>query len=245
MQRIDMERLPIHVAVIMDGNGRWAKKHALSRLTGHKKGADAVRRVVETAREMGIRYLTLYSFSIENWSRPKREINALMRLLESYLKSEIDGLNENGIRLETIGNTNNLPDRVRKVLMETIQSTSRNSAMVLTLALSYGGRDEILETVKKAAGRCLSGHLKPDDITKEIIADCLYTSGMPDPDLLIRTSGEYRISNFLLWQLAYTELYFTDTLWPDFSREAFIEAILDYQKRERRFGLTSDQLARK
>ncbi len=244
MKNIDTERLPRHVAVIMDGNGRWAKRNALNRLTGHKKGAEAVRATVRAAREIGIRYLTLYAFSVENWSRPKEEIDALMRLLEDYLRSELKELMDNGIRLKAIGDIAALPERVRSVLAETVEKTSGNDDMVLTLALSYGGRDEIVEVARRVAIDCVSGKLNPRDINRESIAERLYTAGMPDPDLLIRTSGECRISNFLLWQLAYTELYFVDVLWPDFSRETFIEAILDYQRRERRFGMTSDQLAR-
>ncbi|MCK9229287.1 MAG: isoprenyl transferase [Syntrophales bacterium] len=244
MQGIDTKRLPRHVAVIMDGNGRWAKKNALNRLTGHKKGADAVRHVVRTAGELGIQYLTLFAFSVENWLRPEEEINALMRLLETYLKSEIDELIERGVRLEVIGNRAALPKEVQGLLQESVQKTSRNKGMVLTLALSYGGRDEIVEMVGRIVAECASGRLRPEDISRETVAKYMYTSSMPDPDLLIRTSGEYRISNFLLWQLAFTELYFTDVLWPDFSRESFVEALRDYQRRERRFGLTSDQLTR-
>lgn len=244
MQGIDTKRLPRHVAVIMDGNGRWAKKNALNRLTGHKKGADAVRNVVRAAGEMGIQYLTLYAFSVENWSRPEDEIKALMRLLQAYLKSEIEELIERDIRLEVIGNRAALPGGVQKLLEESMQKTSRNAGMVLTLALSYGGRDEIVDMVGRIVAECASGRLQPDEISRETVAKHMHTSYMPDPDLLIRTSGEYRISNFLLWQMAYTELYFTDVLWPDFSRESFLEAIRDYQRRERRFGLTSDQLAR-
>lgn len=244
MQEIDINRLPRHVAVIMDGNGRWAKRNALNRLTGHKRGAGAVRTIVRTAREIGIQYLTLYAFSVENWSRPSEEINALMRLLEEYLRGELNEMLDNGIRLSAIGKIDALPDGPRRTLLEIIEKTAANSDMVLTLALSYGGRDELVEVTREIAAECAAGKLDPTDITKEHIAQHLFTAGMPDPDLLIRTSGEYRISNFLLWQLAYTELYFADILWPDFSRESFIEAVVDYQRRERRFGLTSDQLAR-
>ncbi|OPL15645.1 MAG: UDP pyrophosphate synthase [delta proteobacterium MLS_D] len=244
MQEIDINRLPRHVAVIMDGNGRWAKRNALNRLTGHKRGAGAVRTIVRTAREIGIQYLTLYAFSVENWSRPSEEIKALMRLLEEYLRGELNEMLGNGIRLSAIGKIDALPDEPRRTLLEIIEKTAANSDMVLTLALSYGGRDELVEVTREIAAECAAGKLDPTDITKEHIAQHLFTAGMPDPDLLIRTSGEYRISNFLLWQLAYTELYFADILWPDFSRESFIEAVVDYQRRERRFGLTSDQLAR-
>ncbi len=188
--------------------------------------------------------MTLYAFSVENWSRPREEVNALMRLLEEFLRSELKEMRDNGIRLQTIGTIDDLPEKVRTVLEDTMEKTAGNRAMVLTLALSYGGRDEIVEAVKKIAARCIAGDLLPADITRDIVEDCLFTAGMPDPDLLIRTSGECRISNFLLWQLAYTELYFVDILWPEFSRESFLEAVLEYQKRERRFGMTSDQLAR-
>ncbi len=244
MQEIDINRLPRHVAVIMDGNGRWAKRNALNRLTGHKRGAGAVRTIVRTAREIGIQYLTLYAFSVENWSRPSEEIKALMLLLEKYLRDELKEMLDNGIRLSAIGKIDALPPAARRILLETIEKTAANRDMVLTLALSYGGRDELVEVTRKIAMECVAGKLDPAGITKEHITQHLFTAGMPDPDLLIRTSGEYRISNFLLWQLAYTELYFADILWPDFSRESFIEAVVDYQRRERRFGLTSDQLAR-
>ncbi len=244
MHRIDKDRLPRHVAIIMDGNGRWAKKNALRRLIGHKKGADAVRSVVRTARELGVNFLTLYAFSVENWSRPKDEVRALMSLLEDYLKAELQEMVDNGIRLSTIGDIDALPRRVGEVLRDTLEKTKHNGDMVLTLALSYGGRDEIVEVVRRMMKDCETGALNPERIDKETFSKYLYTAGMPDPDLLIRTSGEYRISNFLLWQIAYTELYFVDVLWPDFSRDSFIEAIVDYQRRERRFGLTSDQLSR-
>jgi len=244
MHRIDKDKLPRHVAIIMDGNGRWAKKNALRRLIGHKKGADAVRSVVRTARELGIKFLTLYAFSVENWSRPKEEVRALMSLLEDYLKSELQEMKDNGIRLSTIGDIEALPLRVRAILRDTIEETMHNSDMVLTLALSYGGRDEIVEVVRRMMKDLKTGTLDLEHIDKKMFSKYLYTADMPDPDLLIRTSGEYRISNFLLWQIAYTELYFVDILWPDFSRASLVDAIVDYQKRERRFGLTSDQLSR-
>ena len=244
MHRIDKDKLPRHVAIIMDGNGRWAKKNALRRLIGHKKGADAVRSVVRTARELGIKFLTLYAFSVENWSRPKEEVRALMSLLEDYLKSELQEMKDNGIRLSTIGDIEALPLRVRAILRDTIEETMHNSDMVLTLALSYGGRDEIVEVVRRMMKDLKTGTLDLEHIDKKMFSKYLYTADMPDPDLLIRTSGEYRISNFLLWQIAYTELYFVDVLWPDFSRASLVDAIVDYQKRERRFGLTSDQLSR-
>ncbi|MBN2569152.1 MAG: isoprenyl transferase [Deltaproteobacteria bacterium] len=243
MDRIDLNKLPTHIAIIMDGNGRWAKKNALRRLAGHKKGADSVRNVVRVCRRLGIQYLTLYAFSIENWQRPQDEVTALMSLLEQYLKSETQEMNDKDIRLITIGDIGRFSERTGKIIIDTVEKTARNKGMILTLALSYGGRDEIVESVKKIAREFKSGRMVEADITKENFSHYLYTSHIPDPDLLIRTSGEYRISNFLLWQLAYTELYFTDVLWPDFSEASLLDAIVDYQKRERRFGLISDQLS--
>ena len=242
MNRIDKDKLPRHIAIIMDGNGRWAKKNALRRIAGHRKGAEAVRNTVRICREIGIQYLTLYAFSVENWRRPADEIEALMSLLEEFLISELKEMLDNNIRLAAIGNINVLYERVKKILYKTIEQTSKNSGMTLNLALSYGGRDEIVEAVKRILRDSEAGEIKKEDMTKEIFSKYLYTADMPDPDLLIRTSGEYRLSNFLLWQSAYTELYFVDVLWPDFSRENLIEIIADYQSRERRFGLTSDQL---
>jgi undecaprenyl diphosphate synthase len=242
MDKIDKNNLPRHIAIIMDGNGRWAKKNALNRVVGHQKGAEAVRDVVKYCRKLGIRYLTLYAFSVENWLRPKDEVGALTLLLKNYLKEELREMMENDIRLTAIGNLEALSKDVRKTLYETMKKTSKNKGMCLNLALSYGGRDEIIDTVKKIVSDCREGKIKEANITKEMFSNYLYSPNMPDPDLLIRTSGEYRLSNFLLWQLAYTELYFTDVLWPDFTREHLMEAIDDYQKRERRFGLTSEQL---
>jgi len=242
MHRIIKEKLPRHIAIIMDGNGRWAKKNRLNRVKGHEKGADAVRTTVKTCRELGIGYLTLYAFSVENWQRPKGEINALTSLLEAYLKSELNEMKETGIRLLAIGDTETLPKAVRGLLARAIEETSVNDEMVLNLALSYGGRDEIVRAVRRVLRDGRANDIDEDAITKDSFSRYLYTADIPDPDLLIRTSGEYRLSNFLLWQLAYTELYFTDVLWPDFSRDDLIEAIVDYQQRERRFGLISDQL---
>jgi undecaprenyl diphosphate synthase len=239
---IDPENLPRHIAVIMDGNGRWAKQHALGRIAGHRKGAEAVRTTVRTCREMGIRYLTLYAFSVENWMRPTREVSALMELLVDYLRSETRELRERGIRLQAIGNIGLLPEAVRQFLRETMEATKENREMVLVLALSYGGRDEILEAARSLARKCSAGSLDPGDISRDVFEEHLQTAGIPDPDLLIRTSGEFRISNFLLWQTAYTEFYFTDVLWPDFDREELRRAVAAYQQRERRFGLTSEQL---
>ena len=236
MSSIDPEKLPKHVAVIMDGNGRWAKKKALNRIRGHEKGVNSVRDIVKTSREIGISWLTLYAFSEENWKRPKHEVDALMGLLIRFLESELGEMLENGIRFQTIGRTGKLPEDVQNLLSKTSDKTSQNRDMVLTLALSYGGRQEISDAVKKISHRIESENLRSEEITEQIISDSLYTSGMPDPDLLIRTSGEYRISNFLLWQIAYAEIYVTPTLWPDFRKEEYLLAIEAFQKRERRFG---------
>ena len=240
MPDIDPQNLPKHVAIIMDGNGRWAKKRALNRIRGHEEGAESVRNIVTASREIGIPWLTLYAFSEENWRRSKYEIEALMRLLRRFLKNELDEMLENGIRFQTIGRIDKLPKNVRKVLQETVEKTSICKNMVLTLALSYGSRQEMSFAIQKIGKRIESGDLAPDEITEQTISDALYTAGMPDPDLLIRTSAEYRLSNFLLWQMAYTEFYFTPTLWPDFRKEEYIRAIEEYQKRERRFGATGE-----
>jgi len=236
MSNIDPEKLPKHVAIIMDGNGRWAKKRALNRIRGHENGINSVMDIVKTSREIGISYLTLYAFSEENWKRPKHEVDALMGLLKRFLKKELDEMLENGIRFQTIGRTGKLPEGVQRLLSETSDKTSQNKDMVLTLALSYGGRQEILDAVQKISQRIESKDLRPEGITQQTISDSLYTAKIPDPDLLIRTSGEYRISNFLLWQIAYAEIYITPTLWPDFRKEEYISAIEAFQKRERRFG---------
>jgi undecaprenyl diphosphate synthase len=228
--------LPQHIAIIMDGNGRWAKRKGLGRILGHRQGADAVREVVTLSRELGIQWLTLYAFSEENWKRPRHEVQALMQLLNRFLKSELKKMQENGIRLKTIGRTSRLPKATRDVLLDTIEKTAANREMTLTLALSYGGRQEILDAVLKIAGQVERGELAANQVTEEVISNALYTSGMPDPDLLIRTSGEHRISNFLLWQISYSEIYITPTLWPDFGRDEYLKAIHDYQQRDRRFG---------
>ncbi len=230
------ESLPKHVAVIMDGNGRWAEKHAFPRVRGHRKGAESVRTIVTLCRKLGIGYLTLYAFSEENWKRPPHEVNALMKLLGSFLKRELKEMKENGIRLNVIGRPEKLPAATRKVLQDTIRETSHGSNMVLTLALSYGGRQEILDAVRAIARKVQNGAMDPSDISEDQFSGSLYTSGMPDPDLLIRTSGEYRISNFLLWQISYSEIYITPTLWPDFGEAEFLKALSEYQKRDRRFG---------
>jgi undecaprenyl diphosphate synthase len=216
----------------------------MSRIRGHEEGVKSVKEIVTTSREIGIRWLTLYAFSEENWKRPQGEIAALMDILKRYLISELQEMLDQGIRFHTIGRTEKLPKDVRKIIEETIHSTSHNRHMRLCLALSYGGRQEITDAVRKIARRVESGQLASEDITEGVISDALYTSGMPDPDLLIRTSAEYRVSNFLLWQIAYTEIYITPTLWPDFRKEAFLMAIEDYQKRERRFGATGEQVVK-
>ena len=236
MIKIDFNKLPQHIAIIMDGNGRWAKQHAIGRIRGHKKGAQAVRTTVKTCREIGIKYLTLYAFSIENWERPAKEVDALMLLLEEYLAKEIKQLHKQGIRLTTIGEINRLDPSVKEKLLQAKEITINNDKMVLNIALSYGGKDEIICAVKKIIQDNKDGKININEINKETFSNYLYTSGMPDPDLLIRTSGEQRISNFMLWQLAYTELYFTDILWPDFREEAFIDALNVFEDRSRRFG---------
>jgi len=236
MSDIDPQKLPKHVAIIMDGNGRWAKKNALNRVRGHEEGAESVREIVRTSRKIGISWLTLYAFSEENWVRPKHEINALMKLLKRFLKSELNEMLENGIRFNAIGRLTKLPQDLQNLIMKTVQQTSMNRDMILTLALSYGGRQEIFDTLQKIAKTIQSGDLNFEQLTEQVISDSLYTAGMPDPDLLIRTSGESRISNFLLWQIAYTEIYLTPILWPDFRKEAYLKAIREFQNRERRFG---------
>ncbi len=233
---LDKTRLPTHVAVIMDGNGRWAKKHLLSRIKGHEKGAEAVRAIVRACREIGIAHLTLYAFSTENWQRPKSEVDALMALLIKFLKSEQNELAENDIRVHVIGQMERLPVKVQQALRETIDLTHKNSALQLNLALSYGSRAEIVRMARKLARKSKRGQLDPDAISEDIVAKHLYTKDIPDPDLLIRTSGEMRISNFLLWQIAYAEIYVTPTYWPDFGKDEFYEILRHYQQRERRYG---------
>ena len=233
---LDPDRMPKHVAVIMDGNGRWAKKRLLNRLKGHEKGAEAVRTVVRTARKLNIDALTLYAFSTENWQRPQTEVSGLMFLLRRFLEAERSTLMENDIRLNVIGQIDRLPEAVRKDLKAVMAETAANDKMVLTLALSYGARAEIVDMVRQIAAAAKKGTIVPSAVTPEIVADHLYTRELSDPDLLIRTSGEMRISNFLLWQIAYAEIFFTPTLWPDFGEEEFIRILKDYQQRERRFG---------
>jgi undecaprenyl diphosphate synthase len=241
-EKIDTSRLPEHVAVIMDGNGRWAQQQGKVRVFGHQSGVTAVRETSEAAAELGVKYLTLYAFSTENWNRPKEEVDALMELLVHTIHAETETLNKNNIRLATIGDTNSLPEACRKELEEAISNTANNKRMTLILALSYSSRWEIVEATKKIAQQVAEGKLDVNNINAELISSQLNTAAFPDPELLIRTSGEHRVSNFLLWQIAYSEFYFTETLWPDFDKEEFYKAILDYQGRERRFGKTSAQL---
>jgi undecaprenyl diphosphate synthase len=235
-------RIPRHLAIIMDGNGRWAEQRRLPRIVGHHRGVAAVRSVVEECRGLGISFLTLYAFSSENWGRPENEVHALMELLGQYLQSELDTMLTQKIRLKVIGETERLPAEIRKTLDATIVRTSANEEMVLTLALSYGARDEIIRAVRRIAEGLRKEEVLPEDINETLLSENLDTGDMPDPDLLIRTSGEMRISNFLLWQMAYTELYFTETLWPDFDRAELHRALVEYGRRERRFGRTGAQL---
>lgn len=242
IDQIDKDRLPQHVAIIMDGNGRWAKEKGRMRVFGHQNGVVSVRDTVEGAVELGIKHLTLYAFSTENWNRPKLEVMALMELLVSTINKETKTLMKNGVRLNAIGNLTSLPEKCFRQLTETIEKTSQNKACTLTLALSYSSRWEITEAAKRLAIDVKEGKQNAEDITEDTFASYLSTCDMPDPELMIRTSGEHRISNYLLWQLAYSELYFTDKLWPDFRREDLFQAVIDFQKRERRFGMTSEQL---
>jgi undecaprenyl diphosphate synthase len=242
MTVIDQNRLPRHIAIIMDGNGRWAKQKNLSRISGHMKGVDAVKEVVTACRELGIKVLTLYAFSIENWKRPAEEVTALMKLLRDYLIKESEEMIQNNIRLNAIGRLEDLPPDVQNVLKETMKKTEKCDGMTLNLALSYGGRSEILHAIQEILSDFQKGRIQSEEMNIQRFSQYLWTKGLPDPDLLIRTSGELRVSNFLLWQIAYTELYVTETLWPDFDRRELLKAIADYQSRERRFGMTSEQL---
>jgi undecaprenyl diphosphate synthase len=244
MVTLDPARLPRHVALIMDGNGRWAQQRGFGRVEGHRRGKDAVRAVVETARRLGISYLSLYAFSTENWYRPREEVGALMGLLRRYLATELKKLMKNEIRLVAIGNTRRLPPVVRQLLRRTVVATRDNAGMTVILAVSYGAREEITSAIRAIARRVQQGELTPDRITSDVVAGHLATAGIPDPDLLIRTGGEMRVSNFLLWQLAYTEIYVTPTLWPDFREREFLEALAEFQERQRRFGRTPDQVER-
>jgi len=240
--QIDINKLPKHLAVIMDGNGRWAKQKGLFRSIGHENGTKAVREIVEACAEINIPYLTLYAFSTENWNRPKLEVELLMKLLVSSLKKEIKTLTDNNIKLNAIGNLDALPKKARRELKDVMEQTKEHTRMTLTLALSYGSREEIVKTIKEISLKVKNNLISPEIIDEAVINNHLYTRDLPDVDLLIRTSGEQRISNFLLWQIAYAELYFTDTLWPDYTKNHLFEAILNYQNRERRFGKTSEQL---
>jgi len=238
---LDKDRLPRHVAIIMDGNGRWARRRNLGRVEGHKRGKQAVQAVVEACLEIGIQYLTLYAFSTENWQRPLTEVRALMALLHRYLRTEQAQMMEKNIRLRAVGDVERLPPAVRQSLENVLRATRQNTGLTVMLALSYGAREEIVRAARLLALAARNGRLDPQEIDEQLFSRSLWTAEAPDPDLLIRTSGEFRLSNFLLWQLAYTELYVTDTLWPDFTREELLRALIDYQSRERRFGRTTEQ----
>ena len=240
--KIDLNRLPSHIAIIMDGNGRWAKEKGKNRIFGHSNGVESVRQVSECCAELGVKHMTLYAFSTENWNRPKIEVDILMKLLINSLKSEVKSLIENDIKLSTIGNIERLPKSARNKLLEVKEKTAGNKGMTLTLALSYGSREEIIYAIKDISSKVKDNVISIDNIDESIINQHLYTRNLPDVDLLIRTSGEHRISNFLLWQIAYAELYFTKVLWPDFGEIDLYEAIISYQNRERRFGKTSEQI---
>ena len=242
IEKIDRGRLPKHVAIIMDGNGRWAKQHGFMRSIGHENGVSTVRKITEIASELGIGYLTLYTFSTENWNRPKDEVDALMNLIVVSIEQQTPDLIKNNVRLTAIGNLDRMPQFARERLNKCMQDTSLCTGLVLCLALSYSSRWEIVEACKKIASRVMAGEIAVNDIDDAMVSSALATCNMPDPDLLIRTAGDERISNFLLWQIAYSELYFTGKFWPDFTKEDFCEAIIDYQSRERRFGKTSEQV---
>lgn len=244
LEKIDRSRLPKHVAIIMDGNGRWAKQRGLMRSIGHENGVTTVRQITEIASELGIGYLTLYTFSTENWSRPQQEVDALMNLIVVSIEQQTPDLIKNNVRLTTIGDMGRMPAFARERLNKCMDDTSHCTGLVLCLALSYSSRWEIVEACKTIAARVANGQVNADDIDAEMVSEALATRNMPDPDLLIRTAGDERISNFLLWQIAYSELYFTDKFWPDFTKEDFCEAIVDYQGRERRFGKTSEQVTK-
>jgi undecaprenyl diphosphate synthase len=242
LDKIEQNNLPEHLAIIMDGNGRWAKQQGLLRALGHESGTKSVKTIIKTCAKLGVKNLTLYAFSTENWNRPKLEVDTLMKILIKSLKKELPTLLENNIRLNTIGNVEKLPQSAQNELLDVINKTKHNTHMILTLALSYGAREEIVNAVKNISAKVKNNIISIDDIDDSIINEHLYTQNLPDVDLLIRTSGEHRISNFLLWQIAYAELYFTDVLWPDFKEQNLYEAIISYQKRERRFGKTSEQI---
>jgi undecaprenyl diphosphate synthase len=241
-EQIIQDRIPRHIAIIMDGNGRWAKRQGMARMFGHRQGVETVHRITEAAAELGVEFLTLYAFSTENWNRPKEEVDALMVLLVDTIVKETPTLMKNNISLQTIGDLSRLPQATRDKFLECIEQTSQNTGLTLVIALSYSARWEIIEATKRIASAVKDGQLLLEDINEEVLSNYMTTAQMPDPDLLIRTSGELRISNFLLWQLAYSELYFTNCLWPEFTNEEFYHAIVDYQHRERRFGKTSEQI---
>jgi undecaprenyl diphosphate synthase len=243
-EQIDPGRLPAHIAIIMDGNGRWAKKNFLPRVEGHRRGVNAVDRIVTLCRNLNIQALTLYAFSDENWNRPELEISALMKILDFYLKKELGRMQKENIRFNTIGRIDDLPEDIQKIIFNAREVTKDNDGMVLTLALSYGGRQEIADAAKKIAENVKAGFLDVEEIDSELFASYLSSHPLPDPDLLIRTSGERRVSNFLLYQIAYTELHYTPVLWPDFSEDDLLEAVIDFQKRERRFGLIQEQIVK-
>jgi len=242
-EKIDIDKLPVHLAIIMDGNGRWAKQKGMLRIFGHENGTKSVREVVEASAELGIKFLTLYAFSTENWKRPKLEVQTLMNLLVTSLKKEIKTLQDNNIKLTAVGCLEDLPEKAHNELFEVIERTKQNTRMTLTLALSYGSREELIHVIKDLTNKVKNNIISAETIDESIINKHLYTRNLPDVDLLIRTSGEQRISNFLLWQCAYAELYFTETLWPDFKKEDLYKALINYQHRERRFGKTSEQLS--
>lgn len=244
LEKIDMNRLPQHVAIIMDGNGRWAKKNFFPRVQGHQAGVKTVDRIVTLCCKLNIGALTLYSFSDENWSRPAAEIKALMKILDRYLNKELDRMKKENIRFNTIGRIEGFPEEIRKIIRHAKESTKDNDGLILTLALSYGGRQEILDAVKRIAHKAQEGDLRPEDIDSDLFETFLDTRGLPSLDLLIRTSGEMRISNFLLYQIAYTELHYTNVLWPDFTEDDFVTAVIDFQKRERRFGMIQEQIVK-
>jgi len=244
LELMDKDHMPGHIAIIMDGNGRWARMRGLPRIAGHREGIKSVREIVTFCREVGIEVLTIYAFSAENWKRPELEVKALMMFLEEYLQRELKTLMDNNIRFMTIGQTDKLPGSVKKWIEKVEKKTEHNTSMILNIALSYGGRTEIVDAILRIMNDITNGAIKPENIDSKLFSNYLYTKGLPDPDLMIRTSGETRISNFLLWQIAYAELYFTKTLWPDFRRHDLLLAILDYQHRERRFGMIEEQITR-
>ncbi len=242
LEKINLENVPEHVAIIMDGNGRWARQQGHERLFGHNYGVESVREALRAAQNTGVKYLTLYAFSTENWNRPKEEVDGLMDLLVTTITNEVDELDSNNVRIQTIGDSSGLPEGCRSALMSAIERTKDNTGVTLILALNYSSRWEILNATKEIAGEIARGELSPDDITNDVFEKHLTTRSIPDPELMIRTSGEHRVSNFLLWQIAYSEFHFTEVLWPDFKEEDLYKAILDFQSRERRFGMVSEQL---